>query len=550
MHHSSLQRVEKELQICLGSKRPGVPEHVGQLLTSLRSISCNIMLQDFKSAQRRGVENRLWDNHGKVNNRYRKQLKQLRKFDGKKKVVEQRKIERHFLYFIKSSQRFYRGFIQSLNSHFGGIKDLEVAANKLMLPTLSIGEPMPATDGLQRQLSTSCHQTLIRLGDLSRWRETQLGTKDRNWSPAIGYYDLASRINSASGASHNQLAVIALQDVNHLGAVYHLYLAIAVEEPHPNAKDNLEVEFQKVEEAWSKNEPILREEARSARGVPKALVASFVRLHACYYSGKDIPEREELERDTLQELAMNLKDRSIDSTLSKMVLINIAAEYFAEQRLRGEFNITARSLSQEFVHSLQGWKGDPESPQILQSFLFLQRLNVRMFSTLLSILQSELERFAGGEPCVHTGTQQTVTAKSSAVSRRVLPALRQYSSWLMANSTILMANDRDTALHSPIEELWRVYAETLTLLAFIFPVNELEAAKLDYLLDEDEHTFGFSPFRHKNASRRYFMEDGLSPKPRCYDSDSSFQRRYPVKEMLGRIRDILIDGKALHHQEV
>ena len=335
-HHSSLQRTEKELQACLVSKSPGTPEPVGQLLTSLRSVCLDIILQDFKLAQRRGVENRLWDIHGKIHSQYRKQLRQFRKADGKKKVVEQRKTEKHFLDFIKSSQRFYRGYIQSLSSHFGGGKDLEAVANKLMLSTLSFEEPMPTTGSLQRMLSTSCHQTLIRLGDLSRWRETQMETKDRNWGPAIGYYDLASRINPASGASHNQLAVIALQDMNHLGAVYHLYLALAVEEPHPNAKDNLEVEFQKIEEAWTKEEPILREKVSDAQGAPKDLAASFVRLHACCYNGRDLLEHEELERGTLKELAVNLKDRPIDGTLSKIVIVNIAAEYFAGQRLQGK----------------------------------------------------------------------------------------------------------------------------------------------------------------------------------------------------------------------
>ena len=329
--------MEKELQTCIVSRSTSLPEHIIQLLASLCSAGQDIILQDFEFAKRKGVENRLWDIHGKINSQFRRQLRQFREASGQRKVVEQRVMERRFLEFIKSSQRFYRGYIQSLGSRFEGVKELKAVANRLTLSTLSIEESAPATDELRRLLLLSCHQNLIRLGDLSRWRETQLETKDRNWVPAIGYYDLAGRIYPASGASHNQLAVIALQDSNHLGAVYHLYFALALEEPHPNAKDNLEVEFKKIEELWSEDELSKRKKKMDTQGLATDIAALFVRLHAYYYKGNVSLEQEDLERKTLKQLAMNLKERSIDMILSKMVLVNIAAEYFAGQRLRSKF---------------------------------------------------------------------------------------------------------------------------------------------------------------------------------------------------------------------
>lgn len=180
----------------------------------------------------------------------------------------------------------------------------------------------------------SCHQTLVRLGDLSRYRETEVVTKDRNWGPAIGYYDLAGAIKPSSGASHNQLAVIALADVNHLRATYHLYRALAVDEPHPTAKGNLELEFKKVLSAWSKGELIPPQDAGKAG---KALTAWFVCLHARCYKGVDFTEHDELENEVLSQLAVDLKERSLEGTLQKFSLINIAAEYFARVRLRGEY---------------------------------------------------------------------------------------------------------------------------------------------------------------------------------------------------------------------
>jgi hypothetical protein len=67
---------------------------------------------------------------------------------------------------------------------------------------LSGQSPIKPSNDLRRLILQSCHATLIRLGDLSRYRESELVSKDRNWGPAIGYYDLASVINPASGGNY------------------------------------------------------------------------------------------------------------------------------------------------------------------------------------------------------------------------------------------------------------------------------------------------------------------------------------------------------------
>lgn len=47
--------------------------------------------------------------------------------------MEYRKIAKQFLDFIKSGQRFYRGYIQSLATRFEGVKELDAVANILTL---------------------------------------------------------------------------------------------------------------------------------------------------------------------------------------------------------------------------------------------------------------------------------------------------------------------------------------------------------------------------------------------------------------------------------
>jgi Est1 DNA/RNA binding domain len=351
------------------------------------------------------------------------------------------------------------------------------------------------------------------LGDLSRYRETELVTgKQRNWGPAIGYYDLASIINPASGASHNQLAVIALEDANHLRATYHLYRALSAQEPYPTAKRNLELEFRKILSAWAKRELIPREDA----GIPgKALTPWFVYLHTQCYKGLDFQEHDELENEVLSQLAVDLKERSLEGTLQKFVLINIAAEDFAKVRSSDEQTDNAQ--------------------------LFFQRINVKTFFTLLQILLAELERFAT-EDC-EAKEPQHGSEKVTAVARRVLPALRNYSSWLLTNCGSLEAQkqDKDTALSVQIQEFWKIYANTLTLLASTFDVTSLP--EVEYLLEEDEETLGFKPLLNDATSRRYLSETGDKNKPRMLDP--GIERNHPNIEMLYRIREFVIDGLDL-----
>ena len=186
---------------------------------------------------------------------------------------------------------------------------------------------------------------MIRLGDLSRYRETELQQKERNWGPAKGYYDLATAIDPTSGASYNQLAVIARNDGDHLRAVYYLYRALAVEKPHPLARDNLELEFKKILNKDSEKTLIPMQYA----GRPgSGLQAWFVAFHANCAKGIDSTRRNEQEREFLSQLAVDLKERPLDSMLSKFVLINIAAEHLARERDEGRHRrsaIVRRSLT-------------------------------------------------------------------------------------------------------------------------------------------------------------------------------------------------------------
>lgn len=370
------------------------------------------------------------------------------------------------------------------------------------------------TVDLNKRILQSCHATLIRLGDLSRYRETELVNKDRNWGPAIGYYDLASVIYPVSGTSHNQLAVIALADGNHFRATYHLYRALSTQNPHPSAKGNLEIEFKKVMNLWTKRELIRPEDA----GIPgRALAPWFVYLHAQCYRGQDFPEHDELESEVMSQLAVEIRERSLEGTLQKFCMVNIAAEDFAR----------ARSI---------------EEP-VSNAPLYFQRINVKTFFTLLQILLVELERFAAEDSSTSSkDIARNGPDKITVVARRILPALRQYSSWLLVTNDFLVSQkeEKDSALSIQIQEFWKIYAGTLTLLASTFDVAQLP--EIDYLLEDDEESLGFVPLDQAATCRRYIGSNGQL-KPRMNDPD--IERSHPNMEMLYRIREFVIDGLDL-----
>lgn len=188
--------------------------------------------------------------------------------------------------------------------------------------------------------------------------------------------------------------------------------------------------------------------------------------------------------------------------------------------------------------------GRPNPQEKRQAFLFFLRLNVRTFFTLLQLLQSELEAGATGEADMsptHTSTSRS--SRISAVARRILPALRQYSSWLTTNVTLLTNSLGESALQVQVKEMWKIYANTLTILASTFQVATLPS--LDYLLEEDEDTICFKPFIG-DTSARHRLPGSTEPKPMFHAP--GIERQHPNVEMWGRIREFVVVGLRLAYE--
>lgn len=164
------------------------------------------------------------------------------------------------------------------------------------------------------------------------------------------------------------------------------------------------------------------------------------------------------------------------------------------------------------------------------------------------MLLPELERSVSDDIQNNGSLPSSKSPGITAVTRRVLPALRQYSSWLLFNAEILLeAQVGDNVLNVQIRELWKIYATTLTILTSTFA--DCELPEVEYLLDEDEDTFGFKPLDNEHTKRKYYNGFNLDvQKPKYHDR--GIQRHHPNVEMLGRIRDLLTDGMIQQSDDV
>ncbi|RPB26879.1 hypothetical protein L211DRAFT_804507 [Terfezia boudieri ATCC MYA-4762] len=506
--HLLAARWETDLEDNLKDQALG--RNIDYAIAQIRNNYQDIIFLDFEYAVAHDIEGKIWTKHHRIIERYRRNIHKLRETAGKKKPVELRKMLMNFINFIKATTKFYRGFIQRLASHFG-VFELEPVVEQFKLTVSEPDEPITPSPELKQLIIRSCHRCLVILGDLSRYREVGSST-EKNWAPATGYYDLAKKLVPDSGSPHNQLAVISMSDGSNLSATYHLYRAVSVKEPFPEAGNNLGLGFQKILKAYRSGKlgsNLVRKEEQQV----SELLSLFTRLHAKYFNGKENAEvHESLQGEMLAQLTQDLKERLLsEGMLSKLVLINIAAEAYAANRQPGR-----------------------EAIQALNNFL---NLNVQTFNTLLLVFQPELERVT-----VNRDKPTNPTEYVSAVGRRMLPALRLYSKWLLVSYEKLRNTIDDTSLAVQTKQLWQTYANTLTLLAATFNVNTLP--RLDYMLEEDEDIIGFLPLASASKRDDYFKADATEVPLLKQDKNSPY-RVHPNEEQLSRVLLLLEDGLTL-----
>ena len=187
-----------------------------------------------------------------------------------------------------------------------------------------------------------------------------------------------------------------------------------------------------------------------------------------------------------------------------------------------------------------------ECQQSFQAYFFSLRLNLKTFIGLLELLHQELELDGTGRDRASSeSTKESIRRHLTPTVHRILPGLRNYSSWLSSDFTFLVAGVGDADLRSLVKRFWKIYARSLTCMAAVFPAADLPT--VDYLLQEDEDTLGFKPFDSEHARGRYYVK-GARSKPKWYEL--GVKKLDMDDEMLARVRDFLADALVLVVEEV
>ncbi|KAL8870021.1 MAG: hypothetical protein Q9198_007735, partial [Flavoplaca austrocitrina] len=430
----------------------------------------------------------------------------FRNLKGKRKPVEQRKVATLYLRFLKASQRFYRGYIQKLAARSCGISELTAIARKFSLDAPK--ENTQTTPEFQHAILRSCHRTLIHLGDLSRYRESEIDSKNgkKNWQPAIDYYDLAIAIKPSSGTPHNQLAIIARIRGNSMRTLYHLYRAQSAYEPPPRANENLDLELKKLRESLHPAD-FAFSDSDATVSPSKYIQRCFPLLHACYFGANDMQAYHGFEDSICRNIRKALEGRSLATDFVHMaVLSNIATDFLAGDR----------------------WQAEPENLLNELAFKLMQRLNIRTFSSLLQTVGREYQNLAQ--------ERNTGNHINSAV-RRLLPSLRYYSAWLISRAALISVHLDDVTMDHVVKNFWVTYADTMSLLMSVTEINDLP--RLQYLLEEDVSIIGFRPLQEVQLQRKPSISAAFMRRVNHEDVDLA-----PVPsdiEVRCRIRDLLED---------
>ncbi|KAB5570537.1 hypothetical protein GE09DRAFT_711026 [Coniochaeta sp. 2T2.1] len=354
------------------------------------------------------IETSLWTTHVSVNAAYRK-VKD--KYEKSQHMVTKRKIEGLYDKFLKTSQGFYKGYLQRSCARYRNLPALQRLVDGGIvdkLEGLGEGDIVDAVaTGIEKQVLASCHLTLIYMGDLWRYR-SQLRHRQperRDFRPALAYYGLANDLDPKSGYAYHQMGVVSLEQEKHFDIIYYFYRSLAAEQPHPTAAKNLETGFKRVLQSTT---------TPQGQGPHRVLQDWVVRLHAHFYRGKEFPQHAELEDEVVHRLGLAVKAHDFADGLLKLVLINICAYQVAKDKITNEW-----------------------TPEGSQSCQFTLLLNIRTLFAILREMEPDLSNMVETmrtSPSAPNGTAKKGSTEEgnefNPLLTAALPLLRIYMTWL------------------------------------------------------------------------------------------------------------------------
>ena len=244
----ALYALERSFLDALGRPEPSF-QYINVLATEYQSACRKVILQKESLANEHQVETRFWSSHSKAITCFQTSLRALQGAGGRD--VARRKVESQYKKFLRSTSEFYRDLVQGLTSNLGVEGHVPNERQSLC----------PTKDSEAALSITLCSTSMLRLGDLSRYRNTHLSRKIYGSSThceflkeAESFYSLSSSLNPACGTAHNSLATVARLSNRPVETLLHLHLALLAETPEPMASGNLKVYYVKLLDMHSRGE--------------------------------------------------------------------------------------------------------------------------------------------------------------------------------------------------------------------------------------------------------------------------------------------------------
>ncbi|KNZ55797.1 hypothetical protein VP01_257g5 [Puccinia sorghi] len=503
--------------------------------------------------------------------------------------VARRKLLQQFRSFLRTEDTFWKSLIHRLINYY------HVDAATGCLKILKIFNDHPAVEGSRTSESPDSqhaqqaesknlppsategillvHKALICFGDLIRYGELYARTGrqaspfsgpkshsrekldktfvvERDWSRSQDCYAQARLLIPTNGNPSNQLAILSSYIPDVLSSVYHYYRALCVKNPFPTARQNLEGSFTKALAKLKQTDPSMPGSApqelpsgsSEAGPIPEnsvlGLKSRFVAIHASLYTQATNPFPD-CNLKLCSEFASHLKDRLLPPELIlRMAATCMAAVWYA--RICVGTAVT-RSRNGDHPDSRAHPAARSYTTEVNATVHFLQ-----FSAALLSVAKDELVSIDD------SSFQGDLSLKIPAVLRRILPAMRIISKWVLSGHfdhinrvKLRLSRSKKLKLNSQLvtaeAEFWTQYHQAIEFAKHHFPIDRLPSLDDSVGLEEDFELAGFLPIERARK-----VQDSASPKPfKQFTSPAPCGAYHPNEEHLMRLGDLQRDAHRI-----
>ncbi|KAL8258586.1 hypothetical protein R6Q59_026539 [Mikania micrantha] len=211
----------------------------------------SILLEDHAFSEQHEIEYALWQLHYKRIEELRARYNSGQASAPQNAKVMARpwpdqitKIRSQFKTFLSEATGFYHDLMVKIRAKYGLSLDYMTDGSQ---NEKGVNQSIDVKKGV-----ISCHQCLIYLGDLARYKGLYVEgeSKTRDFAAASSYYNQAATLMPSSGNPHHQLAILASYSGDELSAVYRYFRSLAVDTPFTTARDNLIIAFEKNRQSY------------------------------------------------------------------------------------------------------------------------------------------------------------------------------------------------------------------------------------------------------------------------------------------------------------